>query len=309
MQELFYNIKNNTANNDTLLPQGIQLLAKHADMEIMTQNIVKGATVWLTPAESPDTFEFFFVQKGSILLKDKDEEKTLTTGDSFYVCNLSENIPCKVLEDTILLYVSDSPMFDDAHDFEEHINNLITQINDKDHYTFKHSANVMVYSTKLYTRLNSTDEKSDAVLNDMIVAALFHDVGKCYTPDEVLQKKGKLTPDEWRSIQLHPMDSARLLRKHYGKRVAEIAAHHHERLDGSGYPYGLTGDKISAEAKIVAVADAFDAMTTNRGYNRVKSFEEAAQELYDLPHHFDRKVTEALLELVRDNDLNVKEAY
>ena len=59
----------------------------------------------------------------------------------------------------------------------------------------------------------------------------------------------------------------------------------------------------------MAVADAFDAMTTNRGYNRVKTFEEAAQELYDLPHHFDRKVTEALLELVRDNDLNVTEAY
>ena len=309
MKEIFYNPQNNNEINDSLLPQGIKLLAKHADMEIMTQNIVKGATVWITPAESPDTFEFFFVNRGSILLRDSDGEKILNSGDSFYVCNLTENIPCKVLEDTVLLYVSDSPMFDDAQDFEEHINNLITQINDKDHYTFQHSANVMVYSTKLYTRLNSTDEKSDAVLNDMIVAALFHDVGKCYTPDEVLKKKGKLTEDEWRSIQHHPMDSARLLRKHYGKRVAEIAAHHHERLNGSGYPYGLTGDKISAEAKIVAVADAFDAMTTNRGYNRVKSFEEAAQELYDHPEHFDRKVTEALIELVAEGDLNASEAY
>lgn len=309
MQELFYNIQNNNANNDSLLPQGIQLLAKHADMEIMTQNIVKGATVWLTPAESPDTFEFFFVQKGSLLLKDKDEEKTLTTGDSFYVCNLSENLPCKVLEDTVLIYVSDSPMFDDAQDFEEQIKNLITQINDKDHYTFKHSANVMVYSTKLYAKLNKSSEKSGAILNDMIVAALFHDVGKCYTPDEILKKNGKLTPDEWRSIKLHPMDSARLLRKHYGNRVAEIAAHHHERLNGSGYPYGLTGDKISEEAKIVAVADAFDAMTTSRGYNQAKTFEAAAQELYDLPEYFDRKVTEALLELVKNNDFDVKEAY
>ena len=309
MKEIFYNLQNDNSSNDSLMPQGIRLLARHADIEIMTQNIVKGATVWITPAESPDTFEFFFVSSGSLLLRDSDGDKILNAGDSFYVCNLTENIPCKVLEDTLLLYVADSPMFDDAQDFEEQINNLITQINEKDHYTFMHSANVMVYSTKLYTALNSTDKKSDAVLNDMIVAALFHDVGKCYTPDEVLKKKGKLTPDEWHSIQHHPMDSARLLRKHYGKRVAEIAAHHHERLNGSGYPYGLMGDQISAEAKIVAVADAFDAMTTNRGYNRVKSFEEAAQELYEHPELFDRKVTEALIELVRKGDLNVSEAY
>ena len=79
MKEIFYNTQNNNEINDSLLPQGIKLLAKHADMEIMTQNIVKGATVWITPAESPDTFEFFFVNRGSILLRDSDGEKILAS--------------------------------------------------------------------------------------------------------------------------------------------------------------------------------------------------------------------------------------
>mgnify|MGYP003315317321 CR=1 FL=1 len=66
----------------------------------------------------------------------------------------------------------------------------------------------------------------------------------------------------------HPIDSARILRQYYGERVAEIAGNHHERLDGSGYPYGLKSHEISTEAKITAVADAFDAMTSNRSYRK-----------------------------------------
>ena len=308
MKGIVFSTQENSSDNSSFVPQGIKLLAKCAEMEIMTQNMVKGATVWLSPADSVETFEFFFVHKGAISVDLKTEHKTLRAGDSFYVRELVEDTPCTVLEDTVLLYVSNTTIFDDAQDFEKYINELIYQINEKDQYTYRHSANVMHYSSSLYKKLNEGSQGSDAVLNDMIVAALFHDVGKCYTPDDILKKKSGLTPEEFRCIRHHPIDSARLLGKHYSKRVAEIAAHHHERMDGSGYPYGLMGDEISAEAKIVAVADAFDAMTTNRGYNRVKSFIEAAEELFGLPEQFDSKVTAALLELVKNGELRPTES-
>jgi putative nucleotidyltransferase with HDIG domain len=307
MKGIFFAPQQDQTANSSFLPQGIKLLARFADMEIMTQNMVKGATVWLSPADNSEAVEFFFVHKGSLSINMNGEIKILHAGDYFYILELSEDTPCTVLEDTVLVYVSNTTMFDDAQDFERYINELIYQINEKDHYTYQHSANVMRYSKKLYMKLHEGAQKNDAVLNDMIVAALFHDVGKCYVPDYILKKKTALSPDEFRCIRHHPIDSARLLRKHYSKRVAEIAAHHHERIDGSGYPYGLMGDEISSEAKILAVADAFDAMTTDRGYNRVKSFEKAAEELYELPEHFDNEITTALLELVKSGALQPME--
>jgi len=89
--------------------------------------------------------------------------------------------------------------------------------------------------------------------------------------------------------------------------VAEIAMNHHERLDGSGYPRGLTAEDISLPARIVAVADAFDAMTTDRGYNKVKTFERAAEELASLDEKFDSMVTKALCRLIERDALQTEE--
>jgi HD-GYP domain-containing protein (c-di-GMP phosphodiesterase class II) len=107
-----------------------------------------------------------------------------------------------------------------------------------------------------------------------------------------------------KSIYHHPIDSARLLTPKYGDRVAEIARDHHEREDGSGYPFGLSSDEISTEAKILAVADCFDAMTTDRGYNRVMTFEEAADELRGLTDKLDSQITSLLYDLVKDGRIS-----
>jgi HD-GYP domain-containing protein (c-di-GMP phosphodiesterase class II) len=88
----------------------------------------------------------------------------------------------------------------------------------------------------------------------------------------------------------------------------ELAQSHHERLDGSGYPYGLTQEDISFESRILAVADVFDAMTTERGYNEVKTFKEAAQELIRLSDKFDRRITRALDWLVDEEAFGTGEA-
>lgn len=163
--------------------------------------------------------------------------------------------------------------------------------------------NVMNYAVLISKAMIEPNNNSETVLKDIVVASLFHDVGKCNTPDEILKKKGKLESEEMKVIRHHPVDTGRLLRKYYNNRIAEIAENHHERIDGSGYPFGLSGHELSTEAKILAVVDAFDAMTTDRGYNNVKSFADAAEELYNLPHLFDHEVASVLKRLVDEGKI------
>lgn len=179
---------------------------------------------------------------------------------------------------------------------------MVTQINRKDDYTYRHSRNVMNYSLKLYTNLKEFCEidKTDSVA----VAALFHDIGKCRIPDEILKKKGRLEPAEYEKMKLHTVYGAELLSEYYPKAI-DLALNHHERLDGTGYPSGLKGDEISFGARILAVADSFDAITTNRGYNDVRD-RAAAEELVSLPHHYDLRITSMLLKLVDSGEIVVE---
>jgi putative nucleotidyltransferase with HDIG domain len=280
----------------------LRLLAKRDDIEIMAQTVLPNAVFWVTPAEDLDTLEFFFVYDGSVELAVDGEIKVLLPGDSFYVNGLKEDLLLKTEQETHILYITNRPVFDSLFGFQDDLTRLLMRINDKDHYTFNHSKNVLRYSVRLFELLK--DECSGVSVDDMAVAALFHDVGKCFIPDEILKKSDALLPSEYRYIMRHPIDSARLLRTNFGERIAEIAQNHHERLDGSGYPMGLTADEISFEAKIVAVADVFDAMISDRGYNVPKSPREAAQELCKLTHLFDERVTSALLTLATSEELD-----
>ena len=120
---------------------------------------------------------------------------------------------------------------------------------------------------------------------------------------EILQKPDRLEQAELRYILRHPIDSGRMLQPKFGEQIAEIARNHHERLDGSGYPRGLREEDISLSSQIVAVADSFDAMVSNRGYNVVKSFLEAAEELYFLSEQYNQMITSVLLRLVSSGAL------
>ncbi|MEA4823825.1 MAG: HD domain-containing protein [Clostridiaceae bacterium] len=299
MENVYINKKDTSTLEKAIDATRLSLLAKKGSTEIMSQTLISGATVWLVPADEPETMEFFFIHKGEIELTLDAETIRLVPGDSFYVENLKREILLKTHQDTQLLYITNAPLFDSVFGFQDDLTKLLVRINDKDDYTFRHSRNVMRYSVKLFESM--PEYCTNVSLNDIVVASLFHDVGKCFVPDEILKKSGKLDASEMRYIMRHPIDSARLLRPHFGDRVAEIAQNHHERLDGTGYPFNLTAEDIIPEARIVAVADVFDAMTTNRGYNIVKSYEEGARELLSLPKQFDRKITGMLAELVRMN--------
>jgi HD-GYP domain-containing protein (c-di-GMP phosphodiesterase class II) len=128
------------------------------------------------------------------------------------------------------------------------------------------------------------------------LAGILHDIGKIGVPDSILRKPGALTDEEWAQMRRHPELGARILSSGELDDVREWILAHHERPDGSGYPRGLTADQISLEAAIVAVGDAFEAMTSDRVYRMAIGDEEARRELRDnAGTQFDQRVVEALL--------------
>lgn len=147
--------------------------------------------------------------------------------------------------------------------FEQTASALASAIDAKDKYTHGHSSRVAIYSEKI-ARLSG---KSAEECQDIFFSALLHDVGKIGIPDSVLNKEGKLTDEEFAIIKTHPVIGQQILSSISDSPSLSIGAHHHhERYDGKGYPDGLKGEDIPGIARIISVADAYDAMTSKRSY-------------------------------------------
>lgn len=140
---------------------------------------------------------------------------------------------------------------------------LVRTIDAKDRYTNGHSIRVAEYSKEIAKRM----KKSEKEQNDIYYAGLLHDVGKIRIPVSIINKPGKLTDEEYEQIKVHPITSYHILKDIYDdKHIALGAKFHHERFDGKGYPNGLKGDNIPEIARIIGVADTYDAMASNRSY-------------------------------------------
>ena len=140
---------------------------------------------------------------------------------------------------------------------------LATTIDAKDTYTSGHSRRVAEYSKRI-AELLGKDEKEQ---NEIFFIALLHDIGKIGIPDEIINKRDNLTKEEFNQMKKHPEIGYEILKNITTMPNLEIGVRwHHERLDGKGYPDGLSGDKIPEYARIISVADAYDAMTSNRSY-------------------------------------------
>ncbi|MFJ3708916.1 HD-GYP domain-containing protein [Streptomyces sp. NBC_01267] len=153
---------------------------------------------------------------------------------------------------------------------------LVQAVDIKDRYTRGHSERVGQASAMIAGELGMDGDRLEALR----FAGILHDVGKLGVPTRLLRKDGPLTPEERRVIELHPEYGHEMVRGigFLGEARAAIL-HHHERLDGSGYPYGLSGDQIPEFARVVAIADAFDAMTSTRSYRRARPVDAALREL------------------------------
>jgi hypothetical protein len=153
---------------------------------------------------------------------------------------------------------------------------LCQAVETKDFYTRGHSERVSRGSGMIAREIGMRADRADAIS----YAGMLHDVGKLGVPTKVLQKNGALTEEEYAAIQLHPMRGLEIVRDiGFLDEALTGIMHHHERIDGKGYPMGLAGDEIPEFARVIAVADAFDSMTSNRAYRQARGIGEAVSEL------------------------------
>jgi putative two-component system response regulator len=179
------------------------------------------------------------------------------------------------------------------------VQTLVHALEAKDAYTSGHSSRVSRYAMKTAVRLGYAGDR----LEQIRLGGELHDIGKIGTREDILHKPGALTPDEFEHIKAHATLGERILAPFLSESpmVLRIVRHHHERIDGGGFPDGLTEADIPHEARIVAVVDAFDAMTTNRAYRPPRAPADALLELRRCAGtHFDREVVEAFEHVFRD---------
>lgn len=174
-------------------------------------------------------------------------------------------------------------------------------IDAKDKYTNGHSLRVSIYAVKLGEALNFSEEK----LKDLEMEALLHDIGKIGVPDVVLNKPDKLNDDEIKQIRAHTTIGKQIIEEIDDmKHIGDVAMYHHERYDGTGYPEGLKGDAIPLNARIVAIADAYDAMYSKRIYRDALTREMIISEFENCKGtQFDPALADIFLQLIRNGDI------
>lgn len=179
------------------------------------------------------------------------------------------------------------------------IRSLSYAIDAKDRYTRGHSQRVAEYSLALAKRMGKSEEEQETIY----FAGLLHDVGKIRVPEAVINKPGKLTDAEFDQIRIHPVSGYHILRDiNKDERIGYGAKYHHERYDGNGYPNGLTGDNIPEIARIIGVADAYDAMASNRSYRNALPQDVVRQEIQKgKGKQFDPAIADIMLQMIDDD--------
>ncbi len=176
---------------------------------------------------------------------------------------------------------------------------LVRTIDAKDRYTNGHSLRVADYAAKIAEKMGKSPEEQKQIY----YAGLLHDVGKIRVPEDIINKPGKLTSEEFEQIKIHPVTGYHILKDIYeDKSMALAAKFHHERYDGNGYPSGLSGENIPEIARIIGVADTYDAMASNRSYRRALPQEKVREEIVKgMGTQFDPAVASIVLQMIDDD--------
>ena len=177
------------------------------------------------------------------------------------------------------------------------VTSLAFAIDAKDHYTQGHSQKVSAYAALIAEGLGM----NDAEVEEIRLGAVLHDIGKVGIPENILNKSGPLNPEEWETMKSHVKFGAKILDPLTPlARIREMVLHHHEFFDGSGYPEALSGDKIPLGARIIAIADAYDTITSDRTYKKARHANEALAELERCANaQFDGAIVELFVRVMR----------
>ena len=188
--------------------------------------------------------------------------------------------------------------------YDQTLKALMSALDARDRETEGHSMRVSQLSGLLGEKIGLTNEQ----LKSLERGALLHDIGKIGISDTILHKPGKLTDDEWKIMRMHPDIGARIVERiPFLQESMSVVRYHHERWDGSGYPLGLKNTEIPIQARIFAVVDVFDALTSNRSYRKKASPDEAIQYLQDESGTlFDPEIVNSLTQLPYGNYIEVE---
>jgi len=295
----------------------VRLLFRGDSLEIMEQEIAEDATFYFVSSEEWQGFEFAYVLRGELRYlgskydpSDPDSGnggKSKSTsgngspprelGPGYYISreSINEQSWFEAKTEVTLLYLSSQPSFQFMQEEIQEYLQLAQEIENKEH--MKGHCERLV---KMAHRVGKRFDLSGKRKFDLGYAAYFHDLGKAKVPDRIIQKEGPLDDEEWEVMRKHTIWGREMLEEEeFLQRAGEIVEQTHERIDGEGYPKGLSGDEISLEAKIITVVDSYDAMTSDRSYRDGLEQEEAIRRLKEnAGAQFDKEVVEAFLEVL-----------
>ena len=247
----------------------VQLLVAAQGTEVLSGTLNQGER--MTLISSGASVETYYILEGDLLYG----SARLGAGDYIVTAGLGEACTLSALSDVRFLYVTTQPVFHMLSQELEQLMTLAVEVEVRDGYTAEHCRRLQTLSYATGQELGLPQDR----LHLLDYGAYLHDVGKVKVPLDILQKPSALNAQEWQVIKQHPTFGRELLETTYLRGAGTIVEQHHERLDGSGYPYGLSKDEILVEASIVAVADTYDAMTTDRPYRRALAASSAFREL------------------------------
>ena len=280
-----------TNNSNTL-----SLLGRGGGIEFMKQTVQKDKLMILFPGEDADVQEFFYILHGEMELKINGQVTRLGAADVISAKNLEEVVQITAITDVTFLSISNAMVFHSLSEDIKELRKIGETVEKKDKYTYRHSSRVSKYAVKTASKLKLDRQR----MHDLFIASILHDIGKINISEEVLNKPEKLTADEFGLIKKHPGDGAEMLRRTAYKKLADIVEQHHERIDGKGYPFGLSAKEILLEAKIIGVCDTFDAMTEDRSYRKAFTAEYAMNEIRRLSGvQYDPEVVAAFEEVLQ----------
>ncbi|MEH7415692.1 HD-GYP domain-containing protein [Neobacillus drentensis] len=266
---------------ETVYVRGVQisLVASGDGTEIIYHKLNPGVRWALEPTEGWTALEYFLVLSGELRYPSDNGYKVLKPGDSFYRSPVTDHHIFQSYQTTEFLYITSQPIFHHYSKASHGIMDLAVSIEEKDGYTVDHCSRIKRWSMLIGEELGF-NAKQLLVLNN---ASFLHDVGKVKVPLSILQKPGKLTPKEWEIMKKHTTFGRELLESTQVPSLVDagpIVEQHHERYDGTGYPFGLKKNEISIEASIIAVVDSYDAITSDRVYQKGRPKEEAIEEIF-----------------------------
>lgn len=239
-----------------------------------------------------------YIKKGEAEIIFKDEKFNLKENNAL-TCTVLSSYSIRAQLDCEILIISIIPQNNDID--SSALKKQIMEISNADQYTLFHSYRVSLYCSSLATALGIN-------IGELGYASQFHDIGKIKISTNILRKNGKLTPEEYNEIKKHPLYSYEIIKEVFSETAANIALNHHERLDGSGYPYGKNKYELNICARILMITDIFDAITTDRPYHDGISFKEAINKMrIEEINRIDFSILDIFEHLIDSGIINEKE--